>query len=299
MAGPFPSPLAPTLVTPEAVALELEVASVGSRIVAKLIDLAIEGALAFGVALSAAATGAHFGGVGIGLLYLFGFLLLFGYPAAFETLWRGRTPGKAALGLRVVTVEGAPVRFRHAAIRAVLGLVDFYLTSGAVAVLAVFFSSRSQRLGDLVAGTVVLRERTGLGVPAPVTFRPPPGLEGYTASLDLAGLTAADYGTVRAFLLRVSTLSPAVRLGLSQRLAQSLALRVAPPPPPGLHPEVFLVCIAAAYQLRQARRPPASTGTGTAGAGRPSAPPPAPPPAPASTPEAGAEAEGDGFAPLA
>ena len=101
------------------------------------------------------------------LTFLLTFVVLWGYPTVMETLWRGRTIGKIALGLRVVTVEGAPVRFRHAAIRATLGLVDFLLTSGAGAVVSVLMTHRSQRLGDLVAGTVVLRERTGLRAPSP------------------------------------------------------------------------------------------------------------------------------------
>ena len=89
------------------------------------------------------------------------FIVLWATRSSCETLWRGRTLGKAALGLRVVTVEGAPVRFRHAAIRATLGLVDFFAhVRRARCSRSLLLTRRSQRLGDLVAGTIVLRERT-------------------------------------------------------------------------------------------------------------------------------------------
>src|SRR4029079_11871859 len=88
------------------------------------------------------------------------FAVFFGYPVACETLWNGQTIGKMALGLRVRTREGTPVRFRHAAIRASLGIVEFYVTFGLAALLSIPFTRDHQRLGDLAAGTVVMRERT-------------------------------------------------------------------------------------------------------------------------------------------
>jgi hypothetical protein len=174
-----------------------------------------------------------------------------GYFIAFETLWRGRTPGKAALGLRVVTTEGAPVRFRHAAIRALLGLVDFALASGFFAVIFILLTRDNQRLGDLVAGTLVLRERSGLAAPAPVSFAPPPGLEAYTATLDTSRLSIEEYQAVRTFLLRAASLPPGPRAALALQLANPLAARLRPPPPAGISPEQFLRCVGAAHQQRQ------------------------------------------------
>ena len=149
------------MVTPEAVALELPPANVGSRLFGFIIDFffisAVGGVLSLG--FFAALCGVDLGvGWVIAIFILLYGGLVFGYPVACETLWRGRTLGKAAMGLRVVTVEGAPVRFRHAAIRTALGLVEFVLTGGAVAILSVLLTRRHQRLGDLVAGTLVLRE---------------------------------------------------------------------------------------------------------------------------------------------
>ena len=244
------------MVTPEAVALEFQTANLGSRILAYLIDLAVVtvGILAglLAVALLGQATDVvvpDWVALTIVLVLLPGWWL--GYFIAFETLWRGRTLGKAALGLRVVTKEGAPVRFRHAAIRGLLGLVDFALAGGFFAVVFILFTRDNQRLGDLVAGTLVLRERSGLAAPAPVTFTPPQGLEAYTATLDASRVGTEEYQAVRTFLLRAPSLPPGPRAALALQLANPLAGRLRPPPPAGISPELYLHCVAAAYQQRQ------------------------------------------------
>ena len=179
------------------------------------------------------------------------FLILVGYPVVLETVWNGRTPGKAALGLRVVTTEGAPVRFRHAAVRAAVGLVDFYLPPfGVCATVSVLFSRRSQRLGDLAAGTLVLRQRTGVDKASIVAFPPPRGLEDYVATLDVSAITDAQYGVLRGFLTRVFDLTPDARAALAVGLATPVAAAMRHTPPPGMHPELFLASVAAAYQRR-------------------------------------------------
>jgi len=295
----------PAMVTPEAVPLDLQAAGLGSRFVALLLDWAVQAALGFallllGIGLSTADTG----GLGVALFFLLTFGVLFGYPIALETLWRGRTLGKAAMGLRVVTTEGGPVRFRHAAIRAALGMVDFFVTSGAAAVISVLSTRNNQRLGDLVAGTIVVRERTGLPPPQAAEFHVPTGLEWYAASLDVSGMTADDYRALRAFLLRAPTLDYRIRYQLALGLADPLSDRVRPAPPSGIHPAWYLICVAAVYQQRTAPRPttawqPASTAQPPSPWGRPvdatkKAPPPAysppaeasPPPAPAQAPPA-------------
>jgi uncharacterized RDD family membrane protein YckC len=248
------------IVTPEGVVLQFSSADVGSRLVAKLIDLAIQAALLAALLVASAAIGSTVRPVGLAGVYLSLFVVLLVFPAAFETLWRGRTPGKAALGLRVVTVEGSPIRFRHAAIRAILGLIDFYLLSGAIAVLTILFTSKRQRLGDLLAGTIVLRERTGAGQSIPANFMVPPGFEAYAATLDVSGLSAMDYGAVRAFLLRAPSLQPAPRYELARQIATPLLGRLRHTPPPGVSPEALLICVAAVYQYRQRRLDPAGWG---------------------------------------
>jgi len=278
------------MVTPEAVALEFQTANVGSRILAYLIDIAVvtAGIFAglFAVTLLGQATTVvvpDWVALTIVLVLLPSWWL--GYFIGFETLWRGRTLGKAALGLRVVTTEGAPVRFRHAAIRALLGLVDFAIAGGFFAVVFILLTRDNQRLGDLVAGTLVLRERSGLAAPAPVSFAAPAGLEAYTATLDTSRLTIEEYQAVRTFLLRAASLPPGPRAALALQLADPLVARLRPPPPAGITPEQFLRCVGAAHQQRQRQAMPG-----------PWAPPPAqgPPAVPAPAP---ADTGDGGFAP--
>jgi uncharacterized RDD family membrane protein YckC len=244
----------PGIVTPEGVVLEFSTADVGSRLLAKLIDLVIQAALLAALLTVSSVAGRAIKPIGLAGVYLSLFVAVIVYPAMFETLWRGRTPGKAALGLRVITADGSPIRFRHAAIRAILGLIDFYLLTGAIATLTILLTRKHQRLGDLLAGTIVLRERSAAGRATPVTFVVPPGYESYAATLDVSGLSAADYEAVRSFLLRAASLQDAARYELGRQIATSLLGRLRHTPPPWVSPELLLVCIAAVYQQRQ--RPP-------------------------------------------
>ena len=270
------------VVTPEAVELQFSEANVGSRAVAFFIDAV---ALTLLLVVLNTAIGFLLGDTDTGLpqwvaitaLVLVNFLVFFGYPIAFETLMRGRSPGKAAMGLRVVTVEGAPERFRHAAIRAALGLVDFVLTSGVAAVLATLLSKRHQRLGDMVAGTVVLRERSASGPPRASRFRIPPGAELYAATIDPSGLAARDYEAVREFLNRAYDLRPEAREDIARRLAAGVAVKLGHTPPESVSPELFLVCLAARYQEREQQLAPAPPPPPGAVAQTAPPPPPAPP----------------------
>jgi uncharacterized RDD family membrane protein YckC len=247
------------IVTPEAVVLDFDTASVGSRTVAELLDLAVQGLALFLVLFAVgllAAAGVEVGRtLAIIVTLLLVFLVIVGYPIAFETLWHGRTLGKAAMGLRVVTVEGGPIRLRHAALRGIFGLVELWVFFGSIAVIAILASRRDQRVGDLAAGTLVLRERQAAGRSRSVqaiAFHPPYGYEGYVASLDVSALTADQYGLIRSFLLRVAELSPHARQAMAVRLANPTADAMRHRPPPAVGPELFLVCVASAYQRRHA-----------------------------------------------
>lgn len=245
------------LVTPEAVRLDFPEATVGSRGVAFIVDWLVRA-----VALSLLSLGTNWvvdpiapsGGpppwVPVTVALLVSFAVVFGYPIGFETLWAGQTPGKALLGLRVATVEGGPVRFRHAAIRAALGLVDFGLTFGVGAVLSPLLSSRNQRLGDLVAGTVVLRERTGAPAAKAQRFTVPPGAEAFAATLDASGLSTRDYQALRSYLMRAASLPEPQRTAVGERLAAAVAPRLGATRPADQPVEVFLRCVAARYQQR-------------------------------------------------
>lgn len=250
-------PVGEGIVTPEAVLLEFAVAGLGSRSLGFLVDLGIRAALVWLVFLGTAAGGIVVDEtvlVVVSIAAVFSALLV--YPALFETVWNGRTPGKMAMGLRVVTVEGAPVRFRHAAIRSALGIVDFLVSAGTLAILSALATRQSQRLGDLAAGTIVIRERQVRTDSRAVAFSPPPGWEAYTAALDVSRLRADAYVLVRAFLLRVHELEPAARRERAASLAERVAATIDVPLHPGTDPEAFLVAVAAAHQARGGDRGP-------------------------------------------
>src|SRR3954469_10170839 len=176
---------APTrgIVTPEAGLLEFQAASRPTRVLQFSLDFLIQITALFLLFLVLAAGGSATGSIPEAVAVIFIivalFVVLIGYPVAMEALWNGRTLGMAAAGLRVVTKEGAPVRFRHCAIRGALGLVDFWLIPvGVVATIVILLTRDNQRLGDLTAGTLVLRERSPIDrTSQAMAFYPPYGLE--------------------------------------------------------------------------------------------------------------------------
>jgi uncharacterized RDD family membrane protein YckC len=293
------------IVTPEAVVLEFDTAGIASRALARALDALIQALLLLVLILLAVGGLGGEGWLALLLVITGVALILLGYPLVCEVVMRGRSPGKAALGLRVVTIEGAPIAPRHAFIRSAIGLVDFVLVPGGlVAVLVSLFSERSQRLGDVFAGTIVLRERAATRPATAVWFNPPVGLEGYAHTLDVSAVTDAQFGIVRSFLLRVGDLSPEARAALSVRLATPLTVAMAHQAPSGVYADQFLQCVAAAYQRRHAD-PVATAPAWTAQSPPPMAPPPpapswSPPPPPPPPPPPGAdtaEPAERGFAP--
>jgi uncharacterized RDD family membrane protein YckC len=242
------------LVTPEAVELVLEPAGPGSRAMALAIDLAIQAVLVMSVVLGVVLVGSGGGEwAAVIVLVVAVTVIIFGYPMFFEALWRGRTPGKAALGLRVVTRDGAPPGFREAAIRAVLLLVDLWLTSASAGVLSILFTRDARRLGDLAAGTLVVRRARGKRSARaldPVRFLVPRGYEWLAETLDVGAVTADDYHAIRRFLLRAPDLPGDRRAELAARLAGTMAVRVRTTPRSDVPAEVFLLAVAARYQAR-------------------------------------------------
>ncbi|HEX6419938.1 MAG TPA: RDD family protein [Acidimicrobiales bacterium] len=251
------------IITPEAVPLELDRAGVASRTIAVTLDLLALAALLLAIVLvlDQVGGGGDDGGGdpsagAVAVLATGLVLIVVGWFCAFETLWRGRTLGKAAMGLRVVGTDGSVVRFHQAFVRAAVGIVDFLAVPvGFVAVVSVLVSRRDQRLGDLAAGTLVVRERSASRGLAPAQFLPPPGWERYAASLDVTPLDAETYGVVRSYLLRVPGLAANARDHLAVRLANPVAVRIGHVPPSYVHPHTFLLCVAATWQRTHAGGP--------------------------------------------
>ena len=250
------SELDASIVTPDAVALDLEPAGVPARALARLIDGLAQALLLFALILPLGITGDLEGTVAIVLAVLAVFAVIFVVPAASEVLWQGRTPGKAALGLAVTTVEGGRVGVRHAAARSMLAVVDVYATTGLVAIVVAGVSRRGQRLGDLVAGTVVVRRPRGFTAERAVRFHPPHGLAGFASTLPVERLDAADHLLVRDLLLRADGLDPTARRELVDGVVALTEDRMGITRPPRLDPESFLVCVLAASQELRSARPP-------------------------------------------
>jgi len=152
--------------TPERVSFDYQLAGPGSRFLAQLIDFPLQVvALAASVLL----------GLGVGALtgngllaevlgVIFGFLTIWGYYPVIETLWGGQTLGKHIFGLRVVGDRGEPINWVQALLRNLVRLVDFMPGLYGIGLVVLFLNGRGKRLGDLAAGTVVVREKGGVSL---------------------------------------------------------------------------------------------------------------------------------------
>nr|WP_234315430.1 RDD family protein [Streptomyces globisporus] len=242
------------LVTGEAVVLGLQPARLPSRALAVLIDLVAVWAVYLLITLGLAVATASLDEAAVMAVSVASFLLvLVGAPIAVETLSHGRSLGKLACGLRVVRDDGGPIRFRHALVRGAMGVVEILMTFGVVALVASLVSERGRRLGDVFAGTLVVRERIPaarvLAVPPP-----PPWLVGRFAGLDLSAVPETLWLEVRQYLTRSRELDPVVGRRLAERLADELVARTGTPPPAGVPADAYLAGVVAERQARDARR---------------------------------------------
>jgi uncharacterized RDD family membrane protein YckC len=243
-------------VTGEAVALDLRLAQFPSRTLALALDLLIQGAALLLLALLGSLVLISSDSAVVAAVSLVSVVaILVGMPTVIETLTRGRSVGKIAAGLRVVRDDGGPVRFRHAFVRALFMIVDFWLFFGAVGLITSLVSTKGKRLGDHFAGTVVIRER----VPAAAALRTqtyvmPRGLEGWASSLDLTRLPDVTVMQTRQFLSRASTIDLGIRATMGLQLAAEISSYVAPPAPPGTPPEVYLTAVLTERMRRATSR---------------------------------------------
>jgi uncharacterized RDD family membrane protein YckC len=244
---------APDLVTGEAVILDLRPASFVTRALALALDLLVQVAVAvlLLVLLSSGIAGMD-SAAGSALGLVAAIIVLVGFPITVETLSRGRSLGKLAAGLRVVRDDGGPVRARQALIRGLLSIIEIYWSFGSLALITSLLNRRGKRIGDLLAGTYVIRERTPRELPSPV--RMPPHLHPWATSSDLGRLPDRLTLAVRQFLSRASGLTPASRERLGRVLAEQVSQYVAPPPPNGTYPEDFLHAVLAERRDRDYAR---------------------------------------------
>ena len=257
--------------TPEGVSLSFVLAGVGSRGAAYLIDFSVQTAIDIVVFLAlreivSSQTSSFVAGGIYALVY---FVVTFGYFVLFETFDAGRSLGKRALGIKVTRLDGSGVTFRASLVRNLLRVLYifplFYLVDAGL----IIGSVRNQRLGDFLAGTLVVRERLGNAVPMAAgawgdprvwedprvwSAHQPPGpypgwLPPELASWDVTAVTQADLLAVHAYLARRSQFDPAARRGLAENLARSLWPRVAGPTTP-MDPDRFLEAVALVKSAR-------------------------------------------------
>jgi uncharacterized RDD family membrane protein YckC len=240
------------LVTGEAVVLELRLARLASRSVALALDVLCEAVALLVLAIVIFPVDSALEAV-VGLLVTVAVLV--GYPVTVETLTRGRTLGKLALGLRVVRDDGGPIVFRHALVRGLAGFfVDFWALGlgGAVAVFVSLFSAKGKRVGDLLAGTVVVRERMPAGRVGAVWM--PPRLASWAAGLDLSRVPDDLALAVRNYLLRRGDFNPSAAEMLGWRLAREVGECIGVPVWRDVPVEDYLAAVLAERRAREQAR---------------------------------------------
>jgi uncharacterized RDD family membrane protein YckC len=179
------------------------------------------------------------------ILVIVWFLVQFGYFLFFEAIWNGQTPGKRWTHLRVIQDSGRPITVYEAAARNLLRIVDSIPGLYGVAIISALFSAKSKRLGDYVAGTVVIHEKptaleTGVQWDAAASAR--------ASRYDVSRLTPEEFQLIEAFLFRRNHLAPEVRAETGRKIMARLSTRFEFTPEDSRNPEGLLESLAAAYR---------------------------------------------------
>ena len=238
------------ILTGEGVLLETRPAAFASRMIGGLIDAAVYVVGTIALIWFVGVLGADTGGYSAAIFTVLAMVVvLVGVPVTVETLTRGRSLGKLAMGVRIVRDDGGPITVRHALVRALVGVLELWLTAGVVALLTSAVHPRGKRLGDMLAGTYSARVRGRRS--GQVTVAMPPHLYGWASGADVARLPDGLALAVRQFLGRAPMLHPASRVDLGSRLTAQVQAYVRPLPPPGVHPEDFLAAVIAERRARE------------------------------------------------
>jgi uncharacterized RDD family membrane protein YckC len=260
--------------TPEQVELEFAVAGIGSRFVAVLIDHLIMGGvflvvgLLWGVLVGSVANRVNLLGKWILAVFIaLNFVLYWGYFTLFEAFWRGQTPGKHVMKLRVIKDSGRQITLFEAMSRNLLRIIDYLPAFYLAGVIAMLSTKRHQRLGDLVAGAIVVHERSDeqpLLIERGTSIMPAQSLPAFdpvsSAAAQNAGILPADAVAkfraddlllIESFFARALDLSLATRAEIAGRIAAQMAAKMNVAVPEG-NPERFLEAIA--YAMRSSAR---------------------------------------------
>jgi uncharacterized RDD family membrane protein YckC len=235
--------------TPEQIALELRVAGIGSRFLAVAVDTVLQTALIAAVATVAAlgistlpvlSIARTVRTIGPAVSIFLTFCLYWGYFAFFEIIWSGRTPGKRMAGIRVIDESGRPIAAYAAIGRNLLRAIDFLPAMYGVGVITMMLNRHSRRIGDFVAGTVVVYDTVG--------DEPRLGWPHATAAGDMAGpltqVTAAELQLIEAYLSRRYDLDALVRDQMANEIVARVVRKTGARPPAGQSADEFLEGVA-------------------------------------------------------
>jgi uncharacterized RDD family membrane protein YckC len=238
-------------VTPEAVELRADIAGIGSRTIALIVDSLIQGLVLVLALIVPVIDGVN----GLGetvVVSVVTFVVLWLYFPAFEWLRHGQTPGKRFQKIRVVRTNGQPAGLAPVLVRNLVRIIDVMFLPF-LALISMVVTRRSQRLGDLAAGTMVILDRS---LPAPSILSLPGLGDSGAQLLDTTGLTERDYTVLRTFLTRRSSLDLVARQQLAARLATRLREQIGEPPAGTVMTDERLIEAAAqSYRARFTDRP--------------------------------------------
>jgi len=238
-----------TIETPEQTVLEFEVAGVGSRFLALAYDTLLQVLIGMGLLLvwavaSVALPSEAKSGIWLVAIIVFAyFLLYFGYFAIFEVLWNGQTPGKKKEGLRVIKDSGRPITPAEAVGRNLMRIVDQMPLLYAIGICSVLLSRQNKRLGDFVAGTIVVHEKSLMDAKgsweSALSARPGP-----TTTFGSERLTPEEFVIIETFLNRRSSLPADVRFSMADQIARQIRPKLSLPPDESLYAEKLLEAVA-------------------------------------------------------
>jgi uncharacterized RDD family membrane protein YckC len=237
-----------TIETPEQTVLEFEVAGIGSRFLALAYDTLLQILIGIGLVVimvlvsvampNSPRTGMWF----VALMVLIFFMLYFGYFAMFEIIWNGQTPGKKKEGLRVIKDSGRPITPAESVGRNLMRIVDQLPAFYAVGIASVLLSRQNKRLGDFVAGTIVVHEKS-LADAKPVWQSPVAGQAPLATTYGSERLTPEEFALIEAFLNRRSSLPGDVRSNMADQIARQIRPKLLLPPGEMLYAEKLLEAV--------------------------------------------------------
>lgn len=255
------------IMTPEQVEVRFELAGIGSRFIAVLVDSLLQALLAIIIWVALALGGvvwmSQLDNIGslspwiLAVIIVAYFVLFSGYFLYFEARGNGQTPGKKYVGIRVIRDTGHPVDFRAVLLRNVMRIVDSLPGAYGIGIISAFFSPQYRRLGDYVAGTLVVKVGR---LPDAAPASPAPASTAYTAVTqtstalpseaipNISRISKDDYRTLRHFLNRRSELQPIVARDLAMNIAQPLARTLAIEPSQIGDPLAFLEAVGREWE---------------------------------------------------